>query len=126
MRVARTAPLHVQSDRHDEVTESGGLVARLDQTRAQRADQLQGQLLRLRALQPLAEEFRVEADLERIAGEGHGQRLACLSYVWGLGRHVEGALREAQPQRRVLLREQAHAADDLEQLVAAYPQLVLV
>jgi hypothetical protein len=102
------------------------LVTGLDQSGPQRADQLQEQLLRLGALQSLAEELGVEADLQRLAGERHGQRLARLADVRGLRRNVERALREAQPQRRVLLRQQADAAHHLEQLVATHAQLVLI
>src|SRR5215217_2282683 len=97
MRVTRTScRLHVQPDRHDEVAEAGALVAGLDQARPQRADQLQGQLLRLGALEALAEELRVEADLELLPGEWDGQRLARLAHVRRLGRDVQRALGEAQ------------------------------
>ena len=75
---------------------------------------------------PFAEELRVEPDLELLAGEGHGKRLRGLAHVRCLSGNVEAALREAQPQRCVLLREQPHTAHDLEQLVAAHAQLVLV
>src|SRR5215212_8906577 len=101
MRVTRTScRLHVQPDRHDEVAEDGALVARLDQARPQRADQLQGQLLRLGALEPLTEELRVEADLELLTGERDGQRLARLADVRRLRRDVQRALGEAQAKRR--------------------------
>ena len=84
------------------------------------------ELVRLGALQAFAEELRVETDLELLAREGHGKRLRGLAHVRCLSGNVEAALREAQPQRCVLLREQPHTAHDLEQLVAAHPQLVLV
>src|SRR4051794_4462054 len=74
-------PSDVQADGHDEVDEAGSLVARLDQARPQRADQLQDQLLRLGALEALAGELRVEADLQRFAGERDGQGLARLAHV---------------------------------------------
>src|SRR5215218_10702295 len=127
MRVTRTScRLHVQPDRHDEVAEAGALVAGLDEARPQRADQLQGQLLRLGALEALTEELRVEADLELLTGERDGERLARLADVRSLRRDVERTLGEAQPERGVLLRQQADAADHLEQLLTADAQLVLV
>ena len=43
-----------------------------------------------------------------------------------LRRHVELPLREPQPQRCVLLRQQPHPAHHLEQLRPAQPQLLLV
>src|SRR5215204_2363837 len=107
MRVTRTTRLHVEPDWHDQVPEAGVLVTGLDQAGSQRADQLQQQLLRLGALQALAEELGIEADLERLAGKRHGERLARLTHVRGLCRDVERSLREAQPQRGVLLRQQA-------------------
>src|SRR5215208_8377073 len=84
--------LDVQPNGHDEVPEAGVLGPGLDQARPKRADQLEEQLLRLGALQPLPEELRVEADLERLAGKGHRQRLARLAHVGSLRRHVECAL----------------------------------
>src|SRR3954451_14450902 len=126
MRSTRTAGLHVQSDRHDEVAEAGVLVARLDQAGAERADQLQDELLRLRALQALTEELRVEADLQLLTGERDRKGLARLTHVRRLRRHIERALGEAQAERRVLLRQEADAAHHLEQLVTAHAQLVLV
>src|SRR5439155_5952812 len=60
-----------------------------------------------------------------LAVERDRQRLARLSDVRRLGRDLERALAEAQPERRVLLREEADPAHDLEQLGGAHPQLVL-
>src|SRR5437899_12916290 len=115
---------HVQSDGHDQVDE----VARVrgfDQAWAQRADELENQLLGLDALESVAEELRVEADLERLAVEGNRYRLARLPHVRGLGRNRERSLAEAEPKRGILLREQADPANDVGQLRARQAQLVL-
>src|SRR3954462_2788304 len=117
-------PLYVQPDRHDEVDEAA-LVPRLDQSRSQRADQLEDEILGLRALETVAEELRVEADLERLAVERDGQRLARLADVRGLRGHLQRALAEFHPQRRVLLGEQANAPHDLAHLGSVQVQLVL-
>ena len=92
---------------------------------AQRADQLQHQLLGLDALEPVLEELGVEADLEHLPVERHGDRLAGLADVGGLGGDGERALAEAEPQRRVLLRQQADAAHDLVQLGGRQAQFVV-
>ena len=57
--------------------------------------------------------------------ERRRQRLACLADVLGLRRDGQLAVGEAQPQRRVALGQQRHAADDLEQLLARQRELVL-
>ncbi len=60
--------LHVQADRHDQVEEAA-LVGALDQAGPQGADELEDQVVRPNAVQAVAQELRVEADLERLAGE---------------------------------------------------------
>ena len=70
----------------------------------------------LDALQAVSQELGVEADLERFAGERHGQRLAGLADVGRLGGDRELALTKGQPQRRVLLRQQADAAHHVGEL----------
>src|SRR4051794_32283167 len=114
----------VQPDRHHQVDEPA-VVAGLDQAGAQRTYELQDQVVGLGALEALAQELGVEADLQRLALERDRQRLARLADVRRLRRHLEAPVREAHAQRRVLLREQADAAHDLGQLRAAHVQLVL-
>src|SRR5215210_4170571 len=108
---------HVQANGHDEVEEAA-LFAGLDQPGPERADQLEHELVGLRALEAIAEELGVEPDLELLALERERQRLARLADVGGLGCYGDGAHREAQTQGRVLLRQQADTADHLEQLRA--------
>src|SRR5436190_18389076 len=103
----RLAASYVQADWHDEVHEAAALLARLDQAGPKRADQLEDQVLGLRAFEAVAEELGVEADLELLALEGHRQRLARLADVGRLGGDLDRALGEAEPQRRVLLCQQA-------------------
>src|SRR5438034_11093041 len=57
----RFAASYVQADGHHEVHESAPLLARLDQAGPERADELEHEILRLRALEPVAEELGVEA-----------------------------------------------------------------
>ena len=101
------------------------VVGGFDHAGAQRADQLQHQLLGLDALEPVLEELGVEADLEHLAVEGHRDRLAGLADVGGLGGDGERALAEAQPQGRVLLRQQADAAHHLAELGGRHAQFVV-
>src|SRR3954468_16290545 len=96
----------VQPDRHHQVDEAT-VVAGLDQAGTKGADELEDQVVGLGALEPLAQELGVEADLDRLALERHRQRLARLADVGRLRRHLKAAVSEAYPQRRVLLREQA-------------------
>ena len=56
---------------------------------------------------------------------GHRDRLAGLADVGGLRRDRQRALAEAEPQRRVLLRQQADPAHDVGELGAGEAQLVL-
>ena len=88
-------------------------------------DQLEQHVARLHGLQAVAQELRVEADLERLAAERHRQRLARLADVRRPRRHGQLALAERQSQRRVLLRQQADAADDVGDLRPGQLQLVL-
>ena len=67
------------------------------------------------SLEPVAQEVRVEADLELLARVLDRERLRGLADVLRLRRDGELAVCEAQAQRRVSLRHQAGAADDLEQ-----------
>src|SRR3954464_6118107 len=99
LRTTIARSLHVQADRHDEVDEAARLTG-LDQARAERADQLEDQVVRLCALETVAQELRVEADLERLAVEWHWERLAGFADVGRLRRHFERALGEAHAQRR--------------------------
>src|SRR5580693_6957929 len=114
----------IQADRHDQVYKLAG-VWRLDQAWTQRADQLEHQLLGLHALQTVAQELRVEANLEWLTREGHRQHLAGLADIGGLGRHGELSLAEAEPQRSVLLGQQADAAHYIRNLRTRESQLVL-
>ena len=59
------------------------------------------------------------------AANGAGSDSVRLADVLRPRRHGQLALGEAQPQRRVALREQADAADDVEQLLAGQLELVL-
>ena len=81
---------------------------------------------RLHRLQAVAQELRVEADLQRLAGERDRDRLARLADVRRARRHRQLTLGEREPQRRVLLRQQRDAPHDLGDLAAGEPQLVLV
>ena len=87
-----------QADRHDQVPVVVG--AARQQPRPQRRDQLQHDRVARDALDALAQERRVEADLERLAAEVAGQRLAALADLLGLRRDRQLAGRERQPQRR--------------------------
>ena len=91
----------------------------------QRADELEDELLGVDAVEAVAEELRVEADLELLAVEGDRDRLARLADVGSLGRDGERALAEAESQRRVLLREQADASHHVRELGGRQAQLVL-
>src|SRR5215211_3998190 len=88
-------PSDVQSNGHDEIEETS-VITRLNQPRAEWADQLQDEVVRLGALQALPEEVRVEADFECLSLEGHRQRLAGLSDIRRLSRDVERSLGESQ------------------------------
>ena len=83
----------VEADGHDQVDEVPG-VGRFDQSRPQRADQLQDQLLGVDALEAVAQELRVEADLTARPGRAP-DRLARLADVGRLGRD-----RQRRPARR--------------------------
>jgi hypothetical protein len=117
--------IDVEPDRHDEVQEAAP-VSRLDEAGTQRADELQHQVGALRALEPVAQELRVEADLERFAGERYRQRLAGLAHIRRLRRDRQLALGEMQAQRRVLLGHEADAPDDLGELARRQRELVLI
>ena len=76
-------------------------------------------------LEPLAEELRVEPDLERFAGVGRGIDSRASPTSWRLRGDVQLAFREAEAQRRVSLRDHFGAADDLQQLLARKSDLHL-
>ena len=76
-------------------------------------------------VEPVTQELRVEADLERIRRIRRRQALAGLADVLGACRNRQLALGEAQPKRRVALREQADAPHDVEELLARELELVL-
>src|SRR5205085_1439989 len=88
-------------------TSSRSLVVRFDQPRPQRADQLQQHVAFLDRLESITQELGVEADLQRLALEGHRQRLPSLADVGRLGRDRELAGGEGQAQRGVLLGQEA-------------------
>ena len=69
--------------------------------------------------------LRVERDLERLAAERGRHRLGGVADIGRLGGDRQLALGEREPERRVSLRELAHAARDLEQLLARQPDLVV-
>ena len=79
------------------------------------------------ALQAVAQEVRVEADLERLAAGTGRARVSDASPMSGVcADTVSSPSREGQPQRRVLLRQQGDAAHDVGDLAAGQAQLVLV
>ena len=90
----------------------------LQQSGPERVDQAKAELVALGGLDPVAQEVRVEPDLERLALEANRQRLAGLADVLRLRPDGHLALGEAQPQRRVAVRHHRRAADDVEQLLA--------
>src|SRR3984957_21254835 len=95
---------HVEAYGHDQVGEVTGVWG-FEQARAQGADQLQDQLLGVDALEPIAQELRVEANLERLAVEGHWDRLAGLTNVWGLrwdGQRYEETTAELQSRDKLV------------------------
>src|SRR4051812_43810702 len=91
-----------QPDRHDQVLEV--VLLGTDQSGAERADQTEVDLVRLDRLDPVAQELRVEADLQRLAGERGRHRLASLAEILSLDRDRQLALGEAQAKRQVALR----------------------
>src|SRR5207302_2885329 len=115
---------HVQPDRHDQVHELAA-VRRFNQAGPQRTDELENELLRLNALKAVAQEFGIEADLELLAVEWHWDRLARLADIGRARRHRERSLAECEPQRLVLLCQQAYAPDDLRHLGPGQTQLVI-
>ena len=86
-----------QPDGHEEVPVVLPLAAQ--QARAKRADQAQPHFVAVHALDALPQEVRIEADLERLAGERHGHRLAPLAHLVAGGGHGQLALLERQAQR---------------------------
>ena len=90
----------------------------------QRRDQLQHDVVARDALDALAQEGRVEADLERLAAEIAGQRLAALADLLGLRRDRQLAGRERQPQRRAA-GQHLDAGDHVGELGARQRDLVL-
>src|SRR5580704_6526284 len=115
---------HVEANGHDEVYEVAGVWG-FDQTRTQWADELEDELIGVDALEAVAEELWVEADLERLSVKGHGDRLARLPDIGGLSGDGQGALTEAQTQGGVLLGKEADATHDIGELCASESQFVL-
>ena len=76
-------------------------------------------------LDPVAQELRVEADLQRLAAESHRQRLPGLADVLSLRRDGQLSVGEAEPQRRVALCHHRDSANDVQQLVARQRELVV-
>src|SRR3977135_684688 len=70
-----TMASNVEADGAHQVAEVIGL-RRLDQAWAKRGDQLENDLLRVDALQPVPDELRIEADLQELARAGGGGRPA--------------------------------------------------
>ena len=85
---------------------------RLDQARAQWTDQLQAQLVSLRALQAVLQELGVEADLEPLALKLTGSDSEASPTSGVCAETVTLPILEREPQRRVALRHQADATHD--------------
>ena len=94
-------------------------------TRSQRAAQLDHDLLRLDALEPVAQELRIEADLKWFAVEVERERLVGFADVRSLGRDAQLAGAETKTERGVLLCEQADPPDYVGKFLAGEKQLVL-
>src|SRR6266516_6378326 len=105
-RRSRTASAR-QADRHDQVPEVVALGG--DETGAERADQLELDLLCLDRLKAVTQELRVESDLERFAGERRRHRLTGLPHVLCARRHRKLPIVETQPQWKVALGHHGHA-----------------
>src|SRR5436190_17188020 len=114
-----------QSDWHDQVQKVFAALLGLEHTGPQRADQPEAERVAGDGLDPVTQELSVEADLERLAGEGDRQRLLGLADVLSPGRHRQLALGEAKAERRVALRHHRDAADDVEDLVTRQRHLVV-
>src|SRR5213078_1306752 len=97
-RRSRTASAR-QADRHDQVREVVALGG--DETRAQRADQLEFDLLRLDRIEPVTQELRVEPDLERLPRERRRHLLTRFPRVMRARGHRELPVGEAQPEWKV-------------------------
>ena len=124
-RTTRCLPgsLAREPDRHDQVHVVVGVA--LEHRGTQRADQLELDRVRLDRLEPVAQELRVEADLHRLTGERRRQRLAGLTDVLRDRRDRQLTLGKAKAERRIALRHQRDATNDLEQLVARKDELVV-
>ena len=91
----------------------------LDQSGTQGADQLQEYVALVDRLEPIAQEVRVESDLQRLPLERDRQRFLRFTDVRRLRRDGQLAGRERQSQRGILLRQQADAANDVGELRTA-------
>src|SRR5665811_763853 len=89
------ARLHVEADRHHEVAEVF-VVDRLQQARAQWRDQPQQHLLAAYGLDAVAEELRVEADLQRLALERRRHRLLGVADIGRRRRDLQLARRKRE------------------------------
>src|SRR5438105_13561291 len=118
----------VQPDRHDQVEELALLLltGRFQETRAQRADELDHQLIGTHAVEAVLKKLRIEADLECLTLVVDRHRLRCLAHVGRLSREGDLSSVESQPQRRCSLRQDADPPDHRQQLVPADAQLVFV
>ena len=93
----------------------------------QRADELEQQVVGVDRLDAVAQELRVEPDLERFAGERHRHASRSPRRRPGVcADTVSSPSANRMPQRRVLLREQADAPHDVGELARLEAQLVLV
>src|SRR5262249_17857296 len=112
-----------QTDRHDQVR----VVRRvaLEHRGAKRADQLHEHRLRVDRLEAVPQELGVEADLDRLTRVRRRQRLLRLADILCSPRDRQLPRGEAETERGVPLREQTHAADDVEELLARELELVL-
>src|SRR5579885_2837434 len=102
-----------QADRHDEIREVA--VRTLEHRGAKRADELELHVVAFDRLDPVLEELGVEPDLERVAREGHRQRLARLADLLRPRHDRQLALGEAEMERRRALDHHGGAAHDVEE-----------
>src|SRR5439155_5545208 len=102
-----------------------GFTLSLEESRPERADQPQAQLVFGHRRQAVAEKLCVEADLERVAVVPDRQGLSRFADVLGLRRDGELALREAKPERRLSLCHQRRPSNNVEDLLSVQLDLRL-
>ena len=123
-RRAPARPSGAEADGHHEVPEVVALTGHEPGT--QRGDELQVDLLlALQALEAIAQEARVEADVERVAAEVAGERLAELADVLRACRHRQLTRGEREADRRVAAREQLGPRDHVAQVLPPHGHDVL-